>query len=80
MTGPTPQGGFHSHQARGCLNATQAALNEAPIGEIRADVLLAHSAKAQAIASAAIAHALLEIGDILRAATTGTDSKEGSES
>jgi hypothetical protein len=67
VSGPAPQGGFHGKQARACLNATQAALNEAPIGEIRADVLLAHSAKAQAIASAAIAHALLEIGDILRA-------------
>jgi len=71
VTGPTPQGGFHGKQARAFLNATQAALNEAPIGEIRADVLAAHSAKAQAIASAAIAHALLEIGDILRVSRKG---------
>lgn len=75
MSAATPQGGFHGKQARACLDGVAAALNEAPIGEIRADVLLAHSAKAQAIA-----HALLEIGDILRAALSGTESKEGSPS
>jgi hypothetical protein len=31
-------------------------------------VLLAHSAKAQVFTNAAIVHALLEIGDVLRAA------------
>jgi hypothetical protein len=30
--------------------------------------MLAHSAKAQAIATAAVTHTLLEIGDVLRAA------------
>lgn len=72
MSGPTPQGGFHRKQARACLDSTAAALDEAPTGEIRADVLLAHSAKAQVFASAAIAHALLEIGDILRVNSRGT--------
>jgi hypothetical protein len=80
VSAATPQGGFHSQQARACLNGAQEALNEAPAGPIDADVLAAHSAKAQVIASAAIAHALLEIGDILRAAATGNDSKEGGKS
>jgi hypothetical protein len=68
MSAPTPRGGFHNEQARACLDSTAAALDEAPIGSIKADVLMAHSTKAQVFASAAIAHALLEIGDILRAA------------
>ncbi|WP_328436911.1 hypothetical protein OHA71_06475 [Streptomyces sp. NBC_00444] len=40
-----------------------------PGGNIGTDVMMAHSAKAQVFATAAVAHALLEIGDILRAAS-----------
>lgn len=68
MSAPTPQGRSHGESARACLADTAAALDQAPIGAIKADVLMAHSTKAQVFASAAIAHALLEIGDILRAA------------
>lgn len=68
MSAATPDGGLHRDRAKGCLNDAATELNSMPIGEIRTDVMLAHSAKAQAIASAAIAHALLEIGDVLRAA------------
>ncbi|WP_327592462.1 hypothetical protein [Streptomyces chartreusis] len=35
---------------------------------MKTDVLLAHSAKAQVFTNAAMVHALLEIGDVLRAA------------
>lgn len=63
-----PGEGPHRKSAKGCLDGVASALNEIPIGEVRADIMLAHSAKAQAIATAAVAHALLEIGDVLRAA------------
>jgi hypothetical protein len=43
-------------------------LNSMPTGNIGADVMMAHSTKAQVFATAAVAHALLEIGDVLRAA------------
>lgn len=68
MSAPTPDGGLHRARAKGCLDDTAAALGEMPVGTIKTDVMLAHSAKAQVFASAAIAHALLEIGDVLRAA------------
>lgn len=68
MSAPVRGDGAHKQKAKGCLDDTAAALDEAPKGEIKADVLAAHAAKAQVFASAAIAHALLEIGDILRAA------------
>lgn len=60
--------GPHQKSAKGCLDGVASALSEIPLGEVRTDVMLAHSAKAQAIATAAVAHALLEIGDVLRAA------------
>lgn len=67
MSASSRSDGAHKQKAKSCLDATAAALDQAPGGEIKADVLAAHSAKAQVFASAAIAHALLEIGDILRA-------------
>lgn len=67
MSASAPGEGPHRKSAKGCLDGVASALNEIPIGEVRTDVMLAHSAKAQAIATAAVVHALLEIGDVLRA-------------
>jgi hypothetical protein len=41
-------------------------INEIPDGQVRTDAMLAHAAKAQAVAAIAIAQALLYIGDTLR--------------
>lgn len=68
MSASDPGEGPHRKSAKGCLDGVASALNEIPLGEVRTDVMLAHSAKAQAIATAAVAHALLEIGDVLRTA------------
>ena len=58
----------HRDHARGCLDDTAKELGAIPTGRVGTDVMMAHSAKAQVVATAAVAHALLEIGDILRAA------------
>jgi hypothetical protein len=68
MSASVPDEGAHRKSAKGCLDGVASALNEIPLGKVRTDVMLAHSAKAQAIATAAVAHALLEIGDVLRTA------------
>jgi uroporphyrinogen-III synthase len=54
--------------AQRALDAAEAEVRSIPVGEVKADVLQAHSVKAQVFTSAAIAHALLEIGDVLRTA------------
>lgn len=48
--------------------------NAIPVGQVRTDVMLAHAAKAQALATIAVAQALLEISDVLR-----TMNNSGSE-
>ncbi|MEU9323206.1 hypothetical protein AB0D91_05240 [Streptomyces canus] len=63
-----PNDGAHRDKARRCLDTTAKELNAIPNGTVGTDVMMAHSAKAQVFASAAIAHALLDIGDALRAA------------
>jgi len=65
---PLTNDGAHRERVRRCLDKTATELDAIPIGNVGTDVMMAHSAKAQAFASAAIAHALLEIGDVLRAA------------
>ncbi|WP_460071090.1 hypothetical protein [Streptomyces sp. YKOK-I1] len=60
--------GPSAQNAQRALDAADQEVRSIPVGEIKADVLLAHSAKAQVFTNAAIVHALLEIGDILRAA------------
>ncbi len=67
MSAPPPQGIPHRMRAGQCLYAANAELDTLPTGTVRIDEMVAHSAKAQVFASAAMAHALLEIGDILRA-------------
>lgn len=59
---------MYGQNAQRALDAAEVEVRSIPIGEIKADVLQAHSAKAQVFTSAAIAHALLEIGDVLRTA------------
>lgn len=59
--------GGHQEKARRCLDATASELDAIPTGTVGTDVMMAHSAKAQVFATAAIAHALLEIGALLRA-------------
>lgn len=67
MSAATPDRGVYGQNAQRALDAAEAEIRTIPVGEIKADVLQAHSAKAQVFTSAAIAHALLEIGDVLRA-------------
>ncbi|WP_030599389.1 MULTISPECIES: hypothetical protein [Streptomycetaceae] len=50
------------------LDQAAAKVNEVPTGMAKADEIMARSAHAQAIATVATAQALLEIGDVLRAA------------
>lgn len=68
MSATTPDRSVSAQNAQRALDAAEQEVRSIPVGEIRADVLLAHSANAQVFTNAAIAHALLEIGDILRAA------------
>lgn len=68
MSAPTPGRGLSGQNALQALAAAETELKAMPDGNIGTDVMMAHSAKAQVFASAAIAHALLEIGDVLRTA------------
>lgn len=68
MSPATPSRGVSAQNAQRALDAAEQEVRSIPVGEIKTDVLLAHSAKAQVFTNAAIVHALLEIGDILRAA------------
>jgi hypothetical protein len=68
VSAATPDRGVSAQNAERALEAAEQEVRSIPVGEVRADVLLAHSAKAQVFTNAAIVHALLEIGDILRAA------------
>lgn len=67
-----PDRGVYGKNAQRALDAAEAEIRTIPVGEIKADVLQAHSVKAQVFTSAAIAHALLEIGDVLRNALNAT--------
>ncbi len=71
MSAATPERGVYAQNAQRALDAAEREVAAIPVGEIRTDVLAAHSAKAQVFTSAAIAHALLEIGDVLRAGLRG---------
>lgn len=68
MSAATPERGVYGKNAQRALDAAEREVASISVGEIRTDVLAAHSAKAQVFTSAAIAHALLEIGDVLRTA------------
>lgn len=68
VSAPTPDRGVSAQNAQRALGAAEEEVRSIPVGEVRTDVLLAHSAKAQVFTNAAIVHALLEIGDVLRAA------------
>jgi hypothetical protein len=68
---PVPGEGPHRRAAKGCLNDTAKCLDEIPIGRVNTDVMTAHAAKSQVFATAAVAHALLELGDVLRATLRG---------
>lgn len=71
VSAATPDRGVPAQNAQRALDAAEQEIRSIPVGEIKTDVLLAHSAKAQVFTSAAIVHALLEIGDVLRAAEGG---------
>lgn len=68
MSAPEVGRGASAQNAQRALDAAEAEVQSIPVGKIGTDVLLAHSAKAQVFTNAAIVHALLEIGDILREA------------
>jgi hypothetical protein len=63
-----PDRGLPGQNAQRALDAAEQEVRSIPVGEVKTDVLLAHSAKAQVFTNAAMVHALLEIGDVLRAA------------
>lgn len=63
-----PDRGMAGQNAQRALDVAEQEVRSIPVGEVKTDVLLAHSAKAQVFTNAAIVHALLEIGDVLRAA------------
>lgn len=71
MSAPEPGRGVSAQNAQRALAAAEQEVRSIPVGQVATDVLLAHSAKAQVFTNAAIAHALLEIGDILREALKG---------
>jgi hypothetical protein len=52
--------------AQRSLGQAASELNAIPNGNVHTDIVMAISAKGQAIATIAVAQALLEIGDILR--------------
>ena len=64
--------GSYGQNAQRALDAAEAEIRSIPVGEIKADVLQAHSVKALVFTSAAITHALLEISDVLRTALAAT--------
>lgn len=72
MTAAAPDRGVSGQNALRALAAAETELKAMPGGNIATDVMMAHSSKAQVFASAAIAHALLEISDVLRAALNTT--------
>lgn len=76
MSAAVPDRGRFGQSAQRALDAAEAEIRSIPVGEIKADVLQAHSAKAQVFTSAAIAHALLEIGDVLRSALNATTEEQ----
>ena len=75
MTAAPPGRGVSAQNAQRALDAAENEVRSIPVGQIEAEVLLAHSAKAQVFTNAAIVHALLEIGDVLRA--TFRESADG---
>lgn len=68
MSAAAPGAGGHRDTADRCLDQTAKELDVMPTGPVSTDLMAAHSAKAQVFATAAVAHALLEIADVLRAA------------
>jgi hypothetical protein len=73
MSAPEAGRGASAQNAQRALAAAEREVQSIPVGQVATDVLLAHSAKAQVFTNAAIAHALLEIGDALRAILATTD-------
>jgi hypothetical protein len=65
MTATHPTDTRHT-AARRALDAAERELQSIPTGQIRTDILAAHSAKAQVYVTAAIAHAILELVDTIR--------------
>ncbi|AQW55264.1 hypothetical protein ACIQPP_05440 [Streptomyces violaceusniger] len=55
--------------AASLARAARTEIDRIPIGHIKTDVLLAHSAKAAALAGIGIVHALLDIANAIRSAT-----------
>lgn len=79
MNAATSDRGASGQNALRALAAAETELKAIPGGNIGTDVMMAHSAKAQVFADAAIAHALLEIGDVLRAALNTTTEETSAD-
>lgn len=62
MTEPT----FNQKAAEQYAQSAIAELDRIPVGRVPTDVLLAHSAKASAIAGIGIVHALLDVAAAIR--------------
>lgn len=74
-----PGRGVFAQNAQRALDAAENEVRSIPVGQVKTDVLLAHSAKAQVFTTAAIVHALLEIGDILRAGLNTTSEETSTD-
>lgn len=66
----------YRHLATHRLGQAAEQLDSLPPGQIAAAVMLAGSAKAQALATIAIAQALLDIADVIRAALDDTTPED----
>jgi hypothetical protein len=72
VSAPASEEGAFRSLARHTLGQASQELNAMPVGPMPTDEFHARSAKSQAIATIAVAQALIEIGDVLRAAFKGS--------
>ncbi len=73
MSAAPPEPRPYRELARQSLQQAADRLNAIPKGRISTDELQSHSCFAQAVATIAVAQALIEIGDTLRAVAERTD-------
>lgn len=78
MSAPAPQEGPYRQLARQSLQQAADALNAMPQGQVNFLEIQSRATAAQAIASIAVAQALLEIGDALRVLSSRPESGEDS--
>lgn len=78
MSTAAPQEGPYRQLARRSLQQAADALNAMPQGQVNALEIQSRAATAQAIATLAVAQALIDVGDVLREAVGKTESRDDS--